>query len=142
VFNSDGKRLATASFDGTAKVWDSETGKELMTLSGHTGLVFSVAFSPDDTIIATGSTDGTAKLWDASTGRELLTLSSDGGGVTNVAFSPDGSRLATANRDGTDRLFLLKIEDLVALARQRVTRSLSAEECQEFLHTATCPPQP
>jgi len=109
---------------------------------GHTGLVFSVAFSPDDSIIATGSTDGTAKIWDALTGRELLTLSSDGGGVTNVAFSPDGSRLATANRDGTDRIYLLKIEDLVALAKQRVTRLLTTEECQQYLHLESCPAEP
>ncbi|HEX5837996.1 MAG TPA: hypothetical protein VFY26_09195 [Anaerolineales bacterium] len=141
-FNSDGTQLVTASFDGTAKIWDAGTGKELMTLSGHSGLVFSAAFSPDDRFIATGSTDSTTKLWDVSTGREVLTLYSDAGGVTNLAFSPDGTRLATANRDGTTRMYLLQIEDLMALAQQRVTRSLTLQECQQYLHTALCPDDP
>ena len=141
-FNSDGTRLVTASFDGTSKIWDAGSGKELMTLPGHSGLVFSAAFSPDNRLIATGSTDSTTKLWDVSTGREILTLYSDAGGVTNLAFSPDGSRLATANRDGTTRLYLLKIEDLTALARQRVTRALTLQECQQYLHTEVCPDYP
>ena len=66
-------RLATASFDGTAKVWDAVSGKQLFTLSGHVNEVFSVAFSPDGKTIATASRDKTAKLWDADTGKELLT---------------------------------------------------------------------
>lgn len=141
-FNSDGTRLVTASFDGTAKIWDATTASELKSLSGHAGLVFSAVFSPDSSLIATGSTDSTAKLWNAGTGEEFLTLYSDAGGVTNVAFNPDGSSLATANRDGTFRVYLLKIEDLVALAKRRITRSLAPEECQQYLHVPACPAEP
>ena len=141
VFNPDGKRLATASFDGTARVWDAVSGKELFTLSGHISEVFSVAFSPDGKTIATASEDKTAKVWDAFTGKELLTLHAPEG-LTSVAFSPDGSQLATASRDGTNRIYLLKIEDLVSLARQRVTRSLTTEECKQYLHVEQCPSTP
>ncbi len=141
VFSPDGTRLATASRDGSAKVWDAVSEKVLFTLLGHDGTVFSVAFSPDGKTVATASADKTAKLWDVLTGKGLLTLRAPDG-LTSVAFSPDGSQLAVASRDGTDRIYLLKIEDLMALAKQRVTRSLSTEECQQYLHVVTCPVEP
>ncbi len=56
-----------------------------------------------------------------------------------MAWSPDGHRLATASRDGTSRVYIVDLDDLVALARSKVTRALSAEECQKFLHQDTCP---
>jgi WD40 repeat protein len=54
--------LATGSFDGTAKVWDPGTGKELFTLAGHGGSVWAIAFSPDGKLIATGSKDQIVRL--------------------------------------------------------------------------------
>jgi WD40 repeat protein len=141
VFSPDGPRLATAGLEGNAKIWDAETGKELLTLSSHTGQVLSVAFSPDGKTVATASGDRTARLWDSFTGKELLTLHAPDG-LTSVAFSPDGSQLAVASRDGTARIYFLKLEDLVALAKRRVTRSLTAEECQQYLHVEQCPIEP
>jgi WD40 repeat protein/transcriptional regulator with XRE-family HTH domain len=142
AFSQDGTRLAAASvFDGNATLWDAISGKELFTLAGHTGPVSSVAFSLDSKYIATASADKTAKIWDALTGKHLLTLyASDA--LTSVAFSPDGSQLATASRDGTNQIYLLKVEELVAVAKQRVTRSLTTEECQQYLHVPTCPTGP
>ena len=62
--------------------------------------------------------------------------------IFRAVFSPDGTRLATAGRDGTVRIFLLKIEELIALANSRVTRSLTTAECQQYLHVDACPVQP
>jgi WD40 repeat protein len=89
----------------------------------------------------TGSEDNTAKVWDVATGRELLTLPGSSGGVKGVAFSAsdNGAHLAVAGADGVIRLFLLRIDDLLALARTRVTRSLTTEECQKYLHVEQCP---
>jgi WD40 repeat protein len=91
------------------------------------------------TLVATASFDGTAKLWDASTGQELLTLSAHSGPVISISFSPDGTRLATGSLDGTVRVYTLLLDELVALAQERVTRSLTDEECQRFLHLDQCP---
>ena len=138
IFSPDGAHILTASWDGTAKVWDATTGEEMLTLIGHTDSVFDAAFSRDGTQIATASGDQTAKVWDAITGKALWTFPAPDG-LTGVAFSPDGSQLAVGSLDGTARIFLPRIEDLMALAKQRVTRPLTAEECQQYLHVATCP---
>jgi WD40 repeat protein/transcriptional regulator with XRE-family HTH domain len=141
VFSPDGTRVATASFDGTAKMWDAMTGKEFFTLSGHAGTLFDVKFSWDGRYLATVSVDETARIWDALTGKELLTLHAPAS-LTGVAFSPDGLRLAVGGRDGATRIYLLRIEDLIALAKSRLTRTLTTEECQEYLHMASCPASP
>jgi WD40 repeat protein len=105
AFDLDGRLLATASHDGTARLWDLATGDCLRTLTGHNGWVNDVAFSPDGRLLATASGDGTARLWDPATGGGLRTLTGHARPVHGVAFSPDGHRLATASDDGTARLW-------------------------------------
>jgi hypothetical protein len=63
VFSPDGARIATASADDTARIWDVATGVALATLSGHTGQVVSAKFSPDGSRLVTASIDRTARLW-------------------------------------------------------------------------------
>ncbi len=59
-----------------------------------------------------------------------------------MSFRPDAKRLATVGVDGTVRRYSLDIEGLMALARKRVSRSLSPEECQKYLHQEQCPSTP
>ena len=138
AFAPDGK-VVTASWDGTAKVWDLASRRELATLQGHSGPLLGVAVSPDGTLVATGSLDGTAKLWHLATGREKLTLFGHDIAVSTVAFSPDGRFLATGSGEGTVALHLLPIDELRDLARERVTRPLTDEECRQYLHVGKCP---
>jgi len=58
----DGQKIATASQDGTVKIWNQK-GDNIQTLTGHQGAVYSVSFSPDGQKIATASEDKTAKIW-------------------------------------------------------------------------------
>ncbi|MEJ2701309.1 MAG: hypothetical protein P8Z79_02600, partial [Sedimentisphaerales bacterium] len=81
----------------TVRIWDAETGDEVMTLFGHNKNVEALALSPDGKRIVSGSFI-TAKLWDANTGTELMTLPSND--VLAVAFSPDGRTIAGG--DGND----------------------------------------
>jgi tRNA A-37 threonylcarbamoyl transferase component Bud32/putative hemolysin len=104
-FSPDGRRLATASRDGTAKVWDAQTGQQLLSLESHTALVWGVCFSPDGRRLATASEDRTAKVWDAQAGQEFLTLRGHASVVGAVCFSPDGRRLATASGDRTAKVW-------------------------------------
>jgi len=105
AWSPDGTRLATASHDGTARVWDLATGAELRTLPGHTDWVVSVAWSPDSARLATASRDWTARVWDAATGAQLRTLTGHTDWVNSVAWSPDSARLATASSDRTARVW-------------------------------------
>src|SRR5262249_51794621 len=68
AYSADGKRLATASDDQTARTWEAATGAPLKVLQGHKGRVYAVAFRPDGKPLATGGADGTARLWDGATG--------------------------------------------------------------------------
>jgi serine/threonine protein kinase len=105
AWSPDGQRLATASGDSTARVWDATTGTCLRTLQGHTHRVIAVAWSPDGQRLATASWDNTARVWDATTGTCLRTLQGHTMGVNAVAWSPDGQRLATASSDNTARVW-------------------------------------
>ena len=82
AFSPDGTRLATASDDGTARIWDTATGTTITTLTGHTNAVLGVTFSPDGTRLATASADGTARIWDTATGTTITTLT----GHTNTVL--------------------------------------------------------
>ena len=107
--SSDGKRLAVAYSTGIW-VYDTETDKPLHLLTGHTGGVLNVAFSPDSSLLASVSSD--VRVWDVQTGAELWTLHGHENDPTVVAFSPDGKMLASGSFDETIRLWDLETGEM------------------------------
>jgi WD40 repeat protein len=103
AISPDGKTIASGHTDGTAKIWDLLTGKELSVLIGHTAPVTAVAFLPDAKHLVTGSLDKTAKLWDLNTGKLILSLHGHTDGIIGVTVSPDGRVVLTRSLDGTMR---------------------------------------
>ncbi|HLK56249.1 MAG TPA: WD40 repeat domain-containing protein [Chthonomonadaceae bacterium] len=99
AYSPDGKMLATASYDKTAKIWNPATGQVLFTLTGHTDGLYSLAFSPDSKLLATSGSDGTTRLWDTTNGHCQSVIQAGKIYVHAVAFSPDGSLLATGGMD-------------------------------------------
>jgi len=121
-----------------AEVWDWATGQHLRTLAGHSGSVTRAAFGPDGSRVATASTDGTVRLWDPDTGERQLVLRGHNGRVSSVAFNHDGSRLASMSADGTVRIWALDLDELIEIAETGLTRSLTDEECRQYLHVERC----
>ncbi|KAK4212762.1 quinon protein alcohol dehydrogenase-like superfamily [Rhypophila decipiens] len=112
------KRLATGSGDGTARIWDGDSGTPTHTLKGHTSWVLDVRWSPDGTKLATGSMDGTVRIWDPQTGAPIgKAMTGHRGWVCSVAWQPyhlwrdgEGPRLASAGGgkdDNTVRTWLV-----------------------------------
>ena len=97
-----GDRIATASADRTARIWDASTRRQLLALP-HDDDVRTVAWSPDGRQVATMSADRTARTWDARTGEQRLILRGHSEAGWGVAWSPAGDRLATSSNDNTTR---------------------------------------
>jgi WD40 repeat protein len=113
AWNPHGDKIATASDDGAAIIWDTQSGQEYLYISVYTETVYSIAWNPSGDRLATTDSGGKAKIWDANTGALFLELDhgctsfnslagmenffqSGGECFLTVTWSPDGKQLATA----------------------------------------------
>ncbi|HEY2156376.1 MAG TPA: protein kinase [Isosphaeraceae bacterium] len=100
AFCHQGRKLATACGDATARYWDISTGSPLSSPLKHDGPVRAVVFSPDGSIVATAGDDGAIRRWDSVTGEPVGEPIRVGMSVLALGFSPDGSRIAATSERG------------------------------------------
>jgi WD40 repeat protein/tRNA A-37 threonylcarbamoyl transferase component Bud32 len=104
AFNHDGSLLATGAADGTVRLWDASTWRQVAVLE-HGVNVYGVAFSPDGARLACACGDGSIRFWDVATRQEVAALRGHGDYVHQAAFSPDGMRLISCSGDRTVRIW-------------------------------------
>ncbi|MCB0034069.1 MAG: protein kinase [Anaerolineales bacterium] len=179
-YSPDGKMIATGTdnFENMVRVWDAETGEEIYALQAD-NRVYGIAFSPDMQLLAATGTSGFIHLWDLTTGTQLYSFPSLGATAGMVLFTRDGQQLITIGVGGTHlwdvatgaqikmitsnvnfaaaltadgrylyasdaatgviQVFTIDVEDTIAVASERLTRPLTQEECQVYLHVDVCP---
>jgi WD40 repeat protein len=118
AFSPDGKRIASNGNEKNIKVWNAETGSEIMTLLGHDSAVYCVGYSPDGKWIASGSADKTMRIWDAGTGAETNVLRGHKGTIWSLGVSPDSRRVVSGGY-GVVKIWDIETgSELVTLGRQ------------------------
>ncbi|HEV3122187.1 MAG TPA: serine/threonine-protein kinase, partial [Isosphaeraceae bacterium] len=121
ALNSQGTRAATGGSNGMIRLWNTETGKEAGTFSGHTWSVTSLAFAPSGDRLVSGSLDQTVRIWDTASGSAIRVLEGHEAPVRAVAFNTSGDLIASAAGDDLRNTDELKVWDA---ATGRLKRSI------------------
>jgi len=103
-YSPNGKFIATASDDGTAKLWSAVTGEELLTYSRLKRGVEHIKFSPDGKYIVTGNYDDSTVVYDTQTAAVVHKFESQGS-ASAIKFSPDGRKVITSSADDTIKIW-------------------------------------
>lgn len=113
AFSPDGRKFACGSGSQVIKVWDPQSGQELLTIDTDLGDVWKVLFNPaGDQIIAAGGS-GQIGVWDGATGKEIRSLGKAEGGIHGLVFSPDGEFLWAGTGKGQIQVWKWKSGELV-----------------------------
>ncbi|MBW4523372.1 MAG: PD40 domain-containing protein [Scytolyngbya sp. HA4215-MV1] len=110
AFSPDGRWLASASRDGTLRLWNVQDGQAIYVLDGHTHDVYGLVISADGQWLISSGQDNTVRLWHLQSGQSLKTLRGYTGGIHSLSLSPDGQLLASSRQDETIQLWHLQLD--------------------------------
>jgi len=104
-FSQDASKVVSCGADKTVKVWESQSGKGLLSMTGHSDVVHCCRFSSNGARIVSCSADHTVKVWDSSSGRELLSFKGHDQDVFTCMFSPDDKNIVSCSADKTVKVW-------------------------------------
>ncbi|MCI0339693.1 MAG: WD40 repeat domain-containing protein [Planctomycetales bacterium] len=108
AFSPDGRLVASAGTDGSARVWDVAAGREIRKLQGHRRDLTDLSFTPDGRLLVTSSLDSTAKVWEVASGREVQEFNAIRNSIQHpfvqgVVVSPNGKLVASSVSSGIEK---------------------------------------
>ena len=110
-YHPSGRYIASASYDGTWRLWDVASAKELLLQEGHSKELYSIAFQPDEgSLVASGGLDAIGRVWDTRSGRSVMVLDGHIRDILSIDWSPaTGHQLATGSNDDTVKIWDLRM---------------------------------
>jgi len=108
VFNQDGSLIAIGSTDGSVKLWETNTGKQIKAIIKHPHPITSISFNPNGKLLAVGLESGVIVLWDINYKERIRTINGHEGKIYSLRFNKDGSVLASGSEDKTVKLWDMK----------------------------------
>ncbi len=134
-YNKDGTWLVTGDSQGSIRIWDAKTYKEIETLPGHRARIYDLEFNPDNNLLASSSLDGTVKLWDCTNlNNQPIELKDHESWVLSIAFSPDGKNLVTtSNKKDRILIWATNPDYLAPEVLSRLNRNMTEEEWNTYV---------
>ncbi len=137
AFSPDGTKVLSAGL-GIPTAWDAGTGEMLFEVDGAAATHNTATWSPDGSMIAAGGSDGSIHIWDASDGEQIIILRGHRSEVSTVQFAADSQTLVAAENSGRILVWTLDLDRLIEIARGRLTRDFTDDECRTHLHIDSC----
>lgn len=137
LFSPGGQWIVTTTSDKVVRVWDAASRKKVSEIAVQPKELVRLSLSPDGNFLITAFEEDKAEVFETSTGARVAELIEHADRVRASSFSPDGQRIVTAGLEGKVNLYGFTLggttTQLLALARERVPRQLTAQERAQHL---------